>query len=81
MKFAFVCPKKQKAFESASFEIIGNKGITLDVKGNKFLDAKVALDKPCPFCGEKHVYHVRELSCPFGSSEKEENPVKEDTHG
>jgi hypothetical protein len=51
------------------------------MKGNKFFDAKVALDKPCPFCEEKHVYHARELSCPFGSSEKEENPVKEDTHG
>jgi len=61
MKFVFVCPEKQKVFESASFEIINNKGIALDVKGNKFLDAKVALIKPCPFCGKKHVYHSSEL--------------------
>lgn len=61
MKFVFVCPEKQKVFESASFEIINNKGIALDMKGNKFLDAKVALIKPCPFCGKKHVYHSSEL--------------------
>jgi len=45
------------------------------------LDAKVTLKKPCPFCGEKHGYHASELSCPFGSFEKEENPVKETPHG
>jgi hypothetical protein len=81
MMFVFVCPKTQKAFESASFEVICNKGVTLDIKGNKFLDAKVTLDKPCPFCGEIHVYHARELSCPFGGSEIEEDPLKEETHG
>jgi hypothetical protein len=79
--FVFVCPKKQKGFASASFEIISNKGITLDMKGYKFLDAKVALEKPFPFCGEKHVYHAREVSFPFGSDEKVQNPVKEHTHG
>jgi hypothetical protein len=73
MKFVFVCPEKQKVFESASFEIISNKGISLDMKGNKFLDAKVALNEPCPFCGKKHVYHASELSCPFGSPEKKES--------
>jgi hypothetical protein len=81
VKLVFICPEKQKVFESASFEIINNKGIALDMKGNKFLDAKVALNNPCPFCGKKHVYHASELSCPIGSSEKEANPVKEDTHG
>ena len=68
MKFIFVCPEKQKVFESAFFEIIDNKGIALNMKGNKFLDANVSLSKPCPFCGKKHVYHVSELSCPFESS-------------
>ena len=68
MKIIFVCPEKQKVFESALFEIIDNKGIAIDIKGNKFLDANVALSKPCPFCGKKHVYHASELSCPFESS-------------
>ena len=74
MKFVFVCPEKQRVFESASFEIISNKGISLDTKGNKFLDAKVALNTPCPFCGKIHVYHASELSCPFESFEKENMP-------
>jgi hypothetical protein len=71
MKFVFICPETQKVFESVSFEIINNKGIAFDKKGNKFLDARVAPKKPCPFCGKKHIYHASELSCPFGSSEKE----------
>ena len=33
--------------------------------GNMDMDAKVALDEPCPFCGQKHVYHASELPCPF----------------
>ena len=70
MKFVFVCPEKQKAFESASFEIINNKGIVPAMKGDTFLDAKGTLNNPCPFCGKKHGYHANELLCPFGSPEK-----------
>jgi hypothetical protein len=81
MKLIFECPEKQKVFESAAFEVICNKGIAHDKMGNRFLDAKVVLNGPCPFCGEKHVYHTRELSCPFGSSESQENPIKENTRG
>ena len=47
------------------FTIIQNRGVITDKAGKKTLDAKVALDKPCPFCGKKHVYHAGELSCPF----------------
>ena len=66
MKFIFVCPRHNKVFESADFDIIDNKGVITDAEGNKTLDAKVALNEPCPFCGEKHVYKANELACPFG---------------
>jgi len=36
MKFLFTCPEKQIDFESASFEIISNKGISLDKEGISF---------------------------------------------
>lgn len=65
LNFIFTCPFKNKIFESADFSIIENKGVTTDEAGNKSLDAKVVLDAPCPFCGEKHLYHASELSCPF----------------
>jgi hypothetical protein len=81
MKFVFICPEKQKVFESAAFKISCNKGIALDEMGNRFLDAKVALYGPCPFCREKHIYHARELSCPFESFENQKNPAKEEPHG
>jgi hypothetical protein len=65
MKFVFVCPNQNEVFESSDFRILDNRGVISDRAGNKTLDAKVALENPCPFCGEKHVYHARELSCPF----------------
>jgi hypothetical protein len=65
MKLIFVCPNQIKVFESADYEIIESKGVITDATGNKALDAKVALNAPCPYCGQKHIYHVSELSCPF----------------
>jgi Zn finger protein HypA/HybF involved in hydrogenase expression len=65
MKFIFVCPTQNKVFESADFRILENKGVLTNEAGNKTLDAKVALNEPCPFCDQKHVYHAGELSCPF----------------
>ena len=66
MKLIFVCPDHNKVFESAHYRVQENKGVACDADGNRFLDAEVALDTPCPFCGKKHVYHASELSCPFG---------------
>ena len=66
MKFSFVCPNLHKVFESSDFSILENRGVQTDEAGNKMLDAKVALNEPCPFCGQKHVYHASELTCPFG---------------
>ena len=65
MKFLFVCPEKNDVFESNAFKIIEHQGVKVDEAGNKFLDAKIELDFPCPFCGKKHVFHATELSCPF----------------
>lgn len=71
MKFIFVCPIQNRVFECADFSVLEYRGVTMDEAGGKTLDAKVALNEPCPFCGRKHVYHASELSCPFGSSENE----------
>jgi hypothetical protein len=65
MKLIFVCPDQNKGFESADYRIFDNRGGIIEAAGNKALDAKVALNKPCPYCGQKHVYHASGLSCPF----------------
>ncbi len=65
VNFIFVCPNKNEIFESSNFKIFENRGVTTDGAGNKILDAKVALNEPCPFCGKMHVYHASELACPF----------------
>jgi predicted RNA-binding Zn-ribbon protein involved in translation (DUF1610 family) len=65
MKLIFVCPDQNKGFESADYKIIENRSVIIDGAGNKTLDAKVALNALCPYCGQKHIYHASELSCPF----------------
>ena len=65
MEFFFICPRRNLTFESADFNIIENRGVFNDSSGNKIWDARIKLNEPCPFCGEKHVYLARELSCPF----------------
>lgn len=65
MKLGFVCPDHGGVFESANYRIVENKGVMTDASGNRMLDAKVAVGDPCPYCGNFHVYHANELSCPF----------------
>jgi hypothetical protein len=65
MEFIFICPKHERTFESDDFSVIHNQGVVTDALGHKTLDAEVALNGRCPFCGEKHVYHASELVCPF----------------
>jgi len=65
MKLIFVCPNQNKVFETADYRIVENKGVITDTAGNKALDAKVVLNAHCPYCCQKHIYHVSELSCPF----------------
>jgi hypothetical protein len=81
LKFIFVCPTQNKMFESANFSILENRGVIVDEAGNKMLDAKVELNNPCPFCSQKHVYCASELSCPFGASGNQRNPIKENSCG
>jgi len=69
MKFIFVCPETKQMFESDDFEIVENKGISVDAAGNKTLDAKIQLSEPCPFCKEKHIFHANELVCPFDTND------------
>lgn len=66
MKFVFICPVRNKVFESSHFSLRDNRGVITDEDGNRTLDAEVVLNEPCPFCGEMHVYHASLLSCPFG---------------
>ncbi len=76
MNFIFTCPKHHTVFECADFDIQENSGVVLDLHGNKILDARVTLKQPCPHCGERHVYHASELSCPFDGPESK-NPATE----
>ena len=70
MEFIFICPIYNRVFESAAFRMDQNRGVQTDDSGNKFLDAMVVLEEPCPFCGEKHRFNASDLSCPFRSAKQ-----------
>ena len=65
MGFVFVCPENGKVFDSQDFKVIDNYGVKTDKDGNRYLDARVMLNSPCPYCGVHHIYPARELACPF----------------
>lgn len=69
MNFTFICPRTNDPFSTERFEIIDNHGVRTDKAGNKTLDARVKLSDPCPFCGDRHVYHASELACPFNGTD------------
>jgi hypothetical protein len=65
MNFIFNCPETGQIFETPDFTIIENHGVVIDADGSRRLEARVALDGPCPFCGQRHVYRAEEMICPF----------------
>ena len=65
MDFIFNCPETGKIFETSAFTVLENRGVVIDADGSRRLDARVALDDPCPFCGQRHTYRADEMICPF----------------
>ena len=63
--FTFTCPETNRVFFSEQFEVIDNMGVKTDASGTKYLDAKLKLTRPCPFCGKHHIFRASEMACPF----------------
>ncbi len=70
MDFIFSCPATGRIFETAAFRIVENKGVVTESDGKKRLDARLALDEPCPYCGQLHVFGADEMICPFEGAQK-----------
>jgi len=71
MELVFVCPQTRRVFHSRAYTVIDNQGVKTAADGTRTLDARVRLDHPCPFCGERHVYPAHELSCPLRGPEND----------
>jgi hypothetical protein len=65
MNFIFNCPETGRIFETAEFTVIENQGVVIEADGSRRLEARVALDTPCPYCGQRHTYRADEMICPF----------------
>ena len=69
MKFIFTCPENYMPFETDNFSIMDNNGVKTDHQGQKYLDAKIQINDPCPLCSQKHIFHAKDLACPFGNDD------------
>lgn len=65
MEFVFNCPATGKIFETAAFRMVDNNGVVTEADGSRRLDARVAIEEPCPHCGRHHTYRADEMICPF----------------
>lgn len=65
MTFLFFCPELKQSFETDAFSITDNKGVKTTPSGQRYLDATIVLNIPCPYCGKQHTYAASELPCPF----------------
>jgi len=65
MNFIFTCSETGKIFETPDFTITENRGVVIDADGWRRLEARVTLDGPCPYCGQRHTYLDDEMICPF----------------
>lgn len=70
MKLVFICLRQQATFFSEDFQITDNRGVAVDDDGNRYLNARIRLTVPCPYCGEFHEYPANELACPFSKNDE-----------
>ena len=64
MNLLFTCPHTGRPFTSDQYRITGNRGVHTGPDGQRVLEAQVELTRPCPWCGQLHVYQAADLPCP-----------------
>lgn len=69
MKLYFTCPVLEKVFGSEDYSLVEGHLIVED--GEKRLKGDVLLNSPCPLCGQKHRFEVKDVICPLSRGENE----------
>lgn len=72
MELLFVCPRSGRSFHSAEYEIDEFRGVVEAADGTKSLAARIRLQRPCPFCGERHDYRAADLPCPLAAGSRDD---------
>ena len=72
MELYFTCPVTGRvfAFEDYSLEQ-GHRIVEAEAEGRE-LKGQVVLTQPCPICGAKHRYEVKDVICPLTGGTNEE---------
>lgn len=72
MELFFTCPVTGEvfAFEHYSLEQ-GHRIVEAEALGRE-LQGQVVLTRPCPICGAKHRYEVKDVICPLTGDRNEE---------
>ncbi len=63
MRLYFNCPVKNEIFSSTDFSLEKDYAVMANTEGGRELQGNVCLNSPCPLCGEKHIYEVKDVMC------------------
>jgi hypothetical protein len=72
MKLYFTCPHAKATFASDGYSLHRDHCIVENEKGEKGLQGTVSLDAGCPYCGELHLYAVKDVLCPTSRGKNEQ---------
>ncbi|CAG35699.1 hypothetical protein [Desulfotalea psychrophila] len=72
MKLYFNCPKTGVCFSSSHYSLMKGYTIITTADGERQLQGEVVLKSPCPSCGEKHSYQIKDIMCPATRSRDED---------
>ena len=71
MKLYFTCPEKNGVFSSDNYSLGQDYRIIQMEKGGRSLEGMVALNSPCPLCGQEHIFSVKDVICPLDKEKNE----------
>lgn len=71
MKLFFTCPIKNEPFSSDAYSLEQGHLIVEDKDGKKALQGTVNLTSPCPLCGKRHQFEVKDVLCPLTGGRNE----------
>ncbi|MFT5726501.1 MAG: phage/plasmid primase-like uncharacterized protein [Desulforhopalus sp.] len=72
MKLYFTCPVTGEVFAFENYSLEQGHRIVAAEAHRRELKGQVVLTQPCPLCGTKHRYEVKDVICPLAGDINEE---------
>jgi hypothetical protein len=71
MHLYFTCPVKNEHFSTTDYKLEKGHTVMTNPEGGRELRGSVSLTSPCPLCGGKHRYEVKDVMCTIRGGDNE----------